>query len=119
MSLTYVTLKFGTLLLAELPKVHSFKHGRYVQRTGLACKPWYDGIFAKDRPYFRLSTSAYTGMLDWDSTGVLFTKRSLIEFLKLVLSYGKFNHLNIGSYRYTGVTVDPNFTNIGKLPRMI
>jgi len=38
--------------------------------------------------------------LDWDSTNVLFTKRSLIEFLK-----------------YTGVTVDPNFTNIAKLPR--
>lgn len=41
MSLTYVTLEFGTLLLAELLKVHSFNHGRYVQRTGLACKPWY------------------------------------------------------------------------------
>jgi hypothetical protein len=42
MSLTYVTLEFGTLLLlAKLPKVHSFNRGRYVQRTGLACKPWY------------------------------------------------------------------------------
>lgn len=39
MSLTYVT-EFGTLLLAELLKIHSFKNGRYVQRTGLACKPW-------------------------------------------------------------------------------
>ena len=47
MSLTYVT-EFDTLLLTELPKVHSFKSGRYVQRTGLACKPWY---FAMDRPY--------------------------------------------------------------------
>ena len=44
------------------------------------------GIFAKDRPYLCLPISAYTGMLDWDSTGVLFTKRSLIEFLKLVVS---------------------------------
>ncbi|KAF8061460.1 hypothetical protein FPV67DRAFT_1673104 [Lyophyllum atratum] len=43
---------------------------------------------------------ANLGMLDWDSTNIVFTKRSLIEFLK-----------------YTGTTVDPNFTNIGKLPR--
>ncbi|KAG6329973.1 hypothetical protein ID866_9116 [Astraeus odoratus] len=40
------------------------------------------------------------GMLDWDSTNILFTKRSLVEFLK-----------------YAGVTVDPGFTNIQKLPR--
>ncbi|KAH7889800.1 hypothetical protein F5I97DRAFT_590661 [Phlebopus sp. FC_14] len=40
------------------------------------------------------------GMLDWDSTNIVFTKRSLVEFLK-----------------YTGVTVDPGFTNIQKLPR--
>ncbi|KAI0713384.1 hypothetical protein C8Q76DRAFT_460269 [Earliella scabrosa] len=43
---------------------------------------------------------AQLGMLDWDSTSIVFTKRSLLEFLK-----------------YAGVTVDPNFTNIGKLPR--
>ncbi|KAG6909465.1 hypothetical protein DXG01_000451 [Tephrocybe rancida] len=43
---------------------------------------------------------AELGMLDWDSTNIVFTKRSLIEFLK-----------------YTGTTVDPNFTNIAKLPR--
>ncbi|KAF8163017.1 hypothetical protein B0H34DRAFT_693732 [Crassisporium funariophilum] len=43
---------------------------------------------------------ANLGMLDWDSTSIVFTKRTLIEFLK-----------------YTGTTVDPNFTNIGKLPR--
>ncbi|RDB24000.1 hypothetical protein Hypma_008852 [Hypsizygus marmoreus] len=43
---------------------------------------------------------ASLGMLDWDSTNIVFTKRSLIEFLK-----------------YTGTTVDPNFTNIAKLPR--
>ncbi|KAI6038981.1 hypothetical protein EDC04DRAFT_1815016 [Pisolithus marmoratus] len=41
-----------------------------------------------------------TGMLDWDSTNIVFTKRSLVEFLK-----------------YAGVTVDPGFTNIQKLPR--
>ena len=29
-----------------------------------------------------------------------------------------FNRLNIGPFRYTGITVDPNFTNIGKLPSM-
>ncbi|KAI6167119.1 hypothetical protein EDD17DRAFT_1109260 [Pisolithus thermaeus] len=40
------------------------------------------------------------GMLDWDSTSIVFTKRSLVEFLK-----------------YAGVTVDPGFTNIQKLPR--
>ncbi|KAI0668563.1 hypothetical protein C8Q78DRAFT_1047816 [Trametes maxima] len=43
---------------------------------------------------------ANLGMLDWDRTGIVFTKRSLLEFLK-----------------YAGVTVDPNFTNIQKLPR--
>ncbi|KAI0648211.1 hypothetical protein C8Q79DRAFT_954343 [Trametes meyenii] len=43
---------------------------------------------------------ANLGMLDWDRTSILFTKRSLLEFLK-----------------YAGVTVDPNFTNIQKLPR--
>ncbi|RPD65770.1 hypothetical protein L226DRAFT_529919 [Lentinus tigrinus ALCF2SS1-7] len=43
---------------------------------------------------------AQLGMLDWDSTNIVFTKRSLLEFLK-----------------YVGVTVDPNFTNIQKLPR--
>ncbi|KAI0654721.1 hypothetical protein C8Q70DRAFT_1024881 [Cubamyces menziesii] len=43
---------------------------------------------------------AKLGMLDWDSTNIVFTKRSLLEFLK-----------------YAGVTVDPNFTNIQKLPR--
>ncbi|KAG6850454.1 hypothetical protein H0H93_012875 [Arthromyces matolae] len=40
------------------------------------------------------------GMLDWDATNIVFTKRSLIEFLK-----------------YTGTTVDTNFNNIAKLPR--
>nr|GAT57592.1 predicted protein [Mycena chlorophos] len=39
-------------------------------------------------------------MLDWDSTQIVFTKRTLIEFLK-----------------YTGTTVDTNFGNIQKLPR--
>ncbi|KAF9459551.1 hypothetical protein BDZ94DRAFT_1005173 [Collybia nuda] len=43
---------------------------------------------------------ANLGMLDWDSTSIVFTKRSLMEFLK-----------------YAGTTVDPNFTNIAKLPR--
>ncbi|KAG2147359.1 hypothetical protein BD769DRAFT_1415866 [Suillus cothurnatus] len=40
------------------------------------------------------------GMLDWDNTRIVFTKRSLVEFLK-----------------YTGTTVDPGFSNIQKLPR--
>ncbi|KAH7930891.1 hypothetical protein BV22DRAFT_1028054 [Leucogyrophana mollusca] len=40
------------------------------------------------------------GMLDWDTTNIVFTKRSLVEFLK-----------------YTGTTVDPSFANIQKLPR--
>ncbi|CDO69040.1 hypothetical protein BN946_scf184834.g47 [Trametes cinnabarina] len=42
---------------------------------------------------------ANLGLLDWDSTSIVFTKRSLIEFLK-----------------YAGVTVDTNFANIQKLP---
>ncbi|THU99381.1 hypothetical protein K435DRAFT_775949 [Dendrothele bispora CBS 962.96] len=40
------------------------------------------------------------GILDWDDTSIVFTKRSLIEFLK-----------------YTGITVDTNFANVQKLPR--
>ncbi|KAG8759612.1 hypothetical protein FRC14_005477 [Serendipita sp. 396] len=40
------------------------------------------------------------GMLDWDDTRIVFTKRELINFLK-----------------YTGTSVDPNFNNISKLPR--
>ncbi|KAI4520541.1 hypothetical protein EV121DRAFT_252553 [Schizophyllum commune] len=43
---------------------------------------------------------ASLGMMDWDSTRIVFTKRSLIEFLK-----------------YTGTTVDTNFQNIQKLPK--
>ncbi|KAK0483398.1 hypothetical protein IW261DRAFT_945553 [Armillaria novae-zelandiae] len=43
---------------------------------------------------------ANLGMLDWDNTNIIFTKRSLIEFLK-----------------YTGTTVDTNFANVQKLPR--
>ncbi|KAH6918893.1 hypothetical protein BKA70DRAFT_1248566 [Coprinopsis sp. MPI-PUGE-AT-0042] len=43
---------------------------------------------------------AELGMLDWDNTNIVFTKRTLIEFLK-----------------YTGITVDTNFQNISKLPR--
>jgi hypothetical protein len=39
-------------------------------------------------------------MLDWDDSSIVFTKRTLIEFLK-----------------YTGTTVDTNFSNIAKLPR--
>ncbi|EKM55894.1 uncharacterized protein PHACADRAFT_256825 [Phanerochaete carnosa HHB-10118-sp] len=44
--------------------------------------------------------SAGIGMMDWDNTRIVFTKRSLIEFL-----------------RYTGTTVDTNFHNIQKLPK--
>ncbi|KAL0578450.1 hypothetical protein V5O48_003550 [Marasmius crinis-equi] len=40
------------------------------------------------------------GMLDWDSTRIVFTKRSLIEFL-----------------RTAGITVDTNLSNISKLPK--
>ncbi|KIJ69515.1 hypothetical protein HYDPIDRAFT_106153 [Hydnomerulius pinastri MD-312] len=40
------------------------------------------------------------GMMDWDNTKIVFTKRTLVEFLK-----------------YAGVTVDPGFMNISKLPR--
>ncbi|KAH9857723.1 hypothetical protein C2E23DRAFT_748213 [Lenzites betulinus] len=45
---------------------------------------------------------ASLGVLDWDNTSIVFTKRSLLEFLK-----------------YAGITVDPNFTNIQKLPRYV
>ncbi|KIP07985.1 hypothetical protein PHLGIDRAFT_117639 [Phlebiopsis gigantea 11061_1 CR5-6] len=44
--------------------------------------------------------AAKIGMMDWDNTRIVFTKRTLIEFL-----------------RYTGTTVDTNFSNIQKLPK--
>ncbi|KAJ3484214.1 hypothetical protein NLI96_g5795 [Meripilus lineatus] len=44
--------------------------------------------------------AANIGMMDWDNTKIVFTKRTLIEFL-----------------RYTGTTVDTNFSNIQKLPK--
>ncbi|KAF9232971.1 hypothetical protein BU15DRAFT_54467, partial [Melanogaster broomeanus] len=40
------------------------------------------------------------GMMDWDNTKIVLTKRSLMEFLKQI-----------------GVTVDPGFVTIQKLPR--
>ncbi|KIJ37724.1 hypothetical protein M422DRAFT_259826 [Sphaerobolus stellatus SS14] len=40
------------------------------------------------------------GGLDWDNTHIVFTKRSLVDFL-----------------RYAGVSLDTNFHNIAKLPR--
>ncbi|KAJ7109126.1 hypothetical protein C8R44DRAFT_801717 [Mycena epipterygia] len=46
--------------------------------------------------------AANLGMLDWDTTSIVFTKRSLLDFLK-----------------YTGTTVDTNFANIQKLPRYV
>ncbi|KAF9519883.1 hypothetical protein BS47DRAFT_1287865, partial [Hydnum rufescens UP504] len=45
--------------------------------------------------------AANLGLLDWDNTSIIFTKRSLMDFLK-----------------YAGVTVDPNFSIIQKLPRV-
>ncbi|KAF5376535.1 hypothetical protein D9757_008283 [Collybiopsis confluens] len=45
--------------------------------------------------------AAALGLLDWDNTSIIFTKRSLIEFLK-----------------YTGTTVDTNLQSISKLPSM-
>lgn len=44
------------------------------------------GITLQSMRHRPINLFLLTGMLDWDSTGVLFTKRSLIEFLKLVLS---------------------------------
>ncbi|THH03715.1 hypothetical protein EW145_g6060, partial [Phellinidium pouzarii] len=44
--------------------------------------------------------AANIGMMDWDTTNIVFTKRTLVEFLK-----------------YTGTTVDTNFMNISKLPK--
>ncbi|KAF8321805.1 hypothetical protein DL93DRAFT_2051379, partial [Clavulina sp. PMI_390] len=43
---------------------------------------------------------ANLGMLDWDNSSIVFTKRELVDFL-----------------RYVGVTVDPNWTNVSKIPR--
>ncbi|KAH7341072.1 hypothetical protein B0J17DRAFT_653964 [Rhizoctonia solani] len=40
------------------------------------------------------------GVMDWDDTRIVFTKRQLVDFLK-----------------YAGVTVDTNFSQIAKLPR--
>jgi len=42
----------------------------------------------------------HLGMMDWDDTRIVMTKRQLIDFLK-----------------YTGTTVDTNWSNCSKLPR--
>ncbi|CAE6517101.1 unnamed protein product [Rhizoctonia solani] len=52
-----------------------------------------DGSKEKEWPY-------KLGVMDWDDTKIVFTKRQLVDFLK-----------------YVGVTVDTNFTQIAKLPR--
>lgn len=44
----------------------------------------------------------YLGKLDWDTTSIVFTKRSLLEFLRTV-----------------GVTVEPGLNEIQKLPREV
>jgi len=44
--------------------------------------------------------AATLGVLDWDKTSVVFTKRDLVEFL-----------------RHVGVTVDTDWRNISRLPR--
>ncbi|PSS22659.1 hypothetical protein PHLCEN_2v3025 [Hermanssonia centrifuga] len=51
------------------------------------------------RKLYLLTSQCPTGMMDWDNTRIVFTKRTLIEFLK-----------------YTGTTVDTNLSNIAKLP---
>ncbi|KAF9002032.1 ras guanine nucleotide exchange factor domain-containing protein [Cyathus striatus] len=64
-------------------------------------KDWPAALGTNLHPYpLTVDSNSRSGMLDWDSTSIVFTKRSLVEFLK-----------------YTGTTVDPNFTNIQKLPR--
>jgi len=44
--------------------------------------------------------SMHLGMMDWDNTRIVMTKRQLIDFLK-----------------YTGTTVDTNWSSCSKLPR--
>ena len=49
----------------------------------MAFRSWY-GDFSTIQEY---SPRHLTGMLDWDNTSIVFTKRTLIEFLKFVVSY--------------------------------
>lgn len=65
-------------------------------------------------------------MMDWDNTRVVFTKRTLIEFLRYVPSRARASNHAVPlltskfafavGFRYTGTTVDTNFSNIQKLP---
>lgn len=59
-----------------------------------------------------------TGMMDWDDTSIVFTKRSLIQFLKYAFSTLALASLANLFWRYTGTTVDTNFQNISKLPSL-
>ncbi|KAL0947207.1 hypothetical protein HGRIS_013325 [Hohenbuehelia grisea] len=61
--------------------------------------------------------AANLGMLDWDSTSIVFTKRSLIEFLKYDEHFQLLSLTHASFARYTGTTVDTHFSNIQKLPR--
>ena len=56
------------------------------------------------------------GMMDWDTTRIVFTKRTLIEFLRYAMSLIHSSRCSTFAIRYTGTTVDTNFTNISKLP---
>ena len=67
----------------------------------------------------KLVPNTPSGMLDWDNTNIVFTKRSLIEFLKFVFLSANASNSDDDSDRYTGTTVDTNFSNISKLPRKV
>ncbi|KAI6111520.1 hypothetical protein EV401DRAFT_2075450 [Pisolithus croceorrhizus] len=85
-----VSTELGTLNLIALPRPL-----RNVVYVGFTLSRDVDMTKEKDWPL-------NLGMLDWDSTSIVFTKRSLVEFLNQV------------RWRYLWI---PGFTNIQKLPR--
>ena len=83
MSLTYVSSNLAL-------RYYSLSYQRFTPSTMVDMSKERDwpanlGITLQNITYIFVNLFLSTGMLDWDSTGVLFTKRSLIEFLKLVL----------------------------------
>lgn len=59
--------------------------------------------------------SPFLGLLGWDDTKIVFTKRTLLEFLRYVAPFS-LSKSDTWHKRYTGTSVDTNMSTIAKLP---
>lgn len=61
-------------------QLHTIKSDRHVEGEGMASYPRY--ATKSSYPFATHPEAYYTGGLDWDSTRIVFTKRTLLEFLR-------------------------------------